>query len=140
MSEESNTSGGKRSENQHAFDRTDSRSGDSGDCEPSDLRSVSDEEDLASDSDPDKGFGRWTLDLGLRKNWRSLCCLPTMAGANPDLPTLSRQDWEFLFRETLLFAHYQVQRLRWRGAHGGIMPDGYDPNSLASQHFLAFLP
>jgi hypothetical protein len=62
-----------------------------------------------------------------------------MVGAIPDLRTLSQQDWESLFQETLLFAHYQVQRLRWRGLHGGIMPDGYDPNSLASQAFLDLL-
>jgi hypothetical protein len=33
----------------------------------------------------------------------------------------AQEHWEFLFNHTLLFAHYQVQRLRWRGVHGGIM-------------------
>src|SRR3954464_3259106 len=80
-----------------------------------------------------------TLDLGLPKNWPTPCCSPTMVDANPHLRSLSPQDWEFLFRETLLFAHYQVQRLRWRGTYGGIMPDGFDPNSLAAQAFLDLL-
>src|SRR3954469_7747279 len=115
MSEESNSTNGKRPESQHAFGRTDSRSGESGD------------------------FGPWTLDLGLPKNWPTPCCSPTMVDANPHLRSLSPQDWEFLFRETLLFAHYQVQRLRWRGSYGGIMPDGFDPNSLAAQAFLDLL-
>src|SRR5436190_12129672 len=71
--------------------------------------------------------------------WPTPCCHPTMVDANPHLRSLSPQDWEFLFRETLLFAHYQVQRLRWRGSYGGIMPDGFDPNSLAAQAFLDLL-
>jgi hypothetical protein len=50
----------------------------------------------------------------------------------------AQEHWEFLFHHTLLFAHYQVQRLRWRGVHGGIMPDGYDANSLAAEAFLDF--
>ena len=69
--------------------------------------------------------------------WPTPCCHPTMVDANPHLRRLSPQDWEFLFRETLLFAHYQVQRLRWRGSYGGIMPDGFDPNSLAAHSISA---
>jgi hypothetical protein len=47
-----------------------------------------------------------------------------------------QQHWELLFHQTLRFAQYQVQRLRWRGAHGGILPDGYDAESLAAEAFL----
>jgi hypothetical protein len=57
----------------------------------------------------------------------------------PTSPQVSaHQHWGFLLQQTLLFAHYQVKRLRWRGAFGGVMPDGYDPNSIAAQAFLDF--
>src|SRR6516162_1755823 len=74
----------------------------------------------------------------LQLNRPGSCSLAPMAGANSHLRTLSQQDWEYLFQQTLLFAHYQVRRLRWRGAHRGVMPDGFDANSLAAQAFLDF--
>src|SRR5215831_1259916 len=57
---------------------------------------------------------------------------------SPRTVAVTPKHWEFLFHQTLLFAYHQVQRLRWRGTHGGIMPDGYDANSLAAEAFLEF--
>ena len=63
-----------------------------------------------------------------------------MAGTGPVVRTpLPQQKWEFLFHQTLLFADYQVRRLSWRGAADGLLPDGYDPNSLAAQAIFEFL-
>jgi hypothetical protein len=47
--------------------------------------------------------------------------------------------WEFLFQQTLLFAEYQVRRLRWRHQDDGILPGGFDPNSIAAQAIMEFL-
>jgi len=52
---------------------------------------------------------------------------------------LSAADWEVVFQKTLWFATYQVKRLRWRGDTDGILPDGYDPNSIAAQAIMEFL-
>jgi hypothetical protein len=41
--------------------------------------------------------------------------------------------WSLLLRRTTLFAAAQINRLRWRGATGGILPEGYDPESIAGQ-------
>ncbi len=63
-----------------------------------------------------------------------------MPAAGSNARTLPpQQNWEFLFRQTLLFAHYQVRCLYWRGDDDGLLPDGYDANSLAAQAFLEFL-
>ena len=63
-----------------------------------------------------------------------------MAGTGPDMRTLlPQQEWEFLFHQLVLFASYQIHRLRWRGATGGLLPDGYDANSLAAQAIFEFL-
>lgn len=40
---------------------------------------------------------------------------------------------------TLLYATQRVARYRWRGAYGGVLPDGYDPNSLAAEACRQFL-
>ena len=46
---------------------------------------------------------------------------------------LSAEDWELVFQKTLAFADYQVRRLRWRHQCGGVLPCGFDPNSIAAQ-------
>ena len=59
---------------------------------------------------------------------------------SPFVPAaLSAENWEFLFQETLSFADYQVNRLRWRGQFGGVLPGGFDPNSIAQQAIIDFL-
>src|ERR1043166_2706708 len=114
MRKELITRNGKRSANQGA----DCGSVNSHDFGSPDVQSAPDEGGLASDSELDQDFVTSevlpTKEVGRTEKRPSLCCLPTMAGANPDLPALSQPDWEFLFQQTLLFAHYQVQRLRWR--------------------------
>ncbi len=52
---------------------------------------------------------------------------------------LSAESWEAVFQQTLSFADYQVARLRWRGQFGGILPGGFDPNSIAAQAIMEFL-
>ena len=52
---------------------------------------------------------------------------------------LSAKDWEVLWRQILSFAEYQVRRLRWRGQSGGVLPEGFDPNSIAAQAIMEFL-
>ena len=55
-----------------------------------------------------------------------------MRGANLE-ETLAEENWEQLLKQTVLFAAEQINRLRWRGARGGLLPEGYDPNSLAAE-------
>jgi len=52
---------------------------------------------------------------------------------------LSAENWEVVFQQTLLFADYQVRRLLWRGQIDGILPGGFDPNSIAAQAIMDFL-
>jgi hypothetical protein len=60
-----------------------------------------------------------------------------MSTVAPESPVPSTApDWDALFKQTELFAANQVSRLRWRGAVRGLLPDGYDPNSIAAEAFL----
>src|SRR5436309_13421019 len=52
---------------------------------------------------------------------------------------LSAADWEVVFQQTLLFADYQVRRVRWRHQIGGVLPEGFDPESIANQAIMDFL-
>ena len=52
---------------------------------------------------------------------------------------LSAESWEVVFQQTLRFANYQVNRLRWRHQFGGVLPGGFDPNSIAAQAIMDFL-
>ncbi len=52
---------------------------------------------------------------------------------------MSAKDWEVVFQQTLLFADYQVRRVRWRGQVGGVLPQGFDPESIANQAIMDFL-
>jgi len=67
--------------------------------------------------------------------------LKTMRGPAPDVvrPSLPAEKWEFLFQQTVRFAEYQIERLRWRGDYGGVLPQGYDANSIAAQAIMEFL-
>ena len=63
-----------------------------------------------------------------------------MTGSCPDVCTLLPEgQWEFLFQNTLRFAQYQIDRLSWRGEPGGILPDGFDANSIAAQAIMDWL-
>ena len=53
--------------------------------------------------------------------------------ACPNTATLDR---DRLLSQTVLYATKQVDRLRWRGDPGGVLPLGYDPNSIAVEAFL----
>jgi hypothetical protein len=54
-------------------------------------------------------------------------------------PPATADFWEILLRQTICFAEYQVNRLQWRGQFGGVLPEGYDPNSSAAQAIIEFL-
>jgi len=56
---------------------------------------------------------------------------PEHNGAGP--PEHEAPDWERLLRETEEFAQFQIDRLFWRGKKGGVLPDGYDANSIAAE-------
>jgi hypothetical protein len=63
-----------------------------------------------------------------------------MTGTRPDARNLlPEEQWEFLFQKTLRFAQYQIDRLPWRGEPGGILPDGFDANSIAAQAIMDWL-
>jgi hypothetical protein len=47
--------------------------------------------------------------------------------------------WSLLLRDTIRFAEYQVQRLCWRGEFDGLLPGGFDANSIAAQAIHDFL-
>src|SRR6266576_6468189 len=56
---------------------------------------------------------------------------PEHNGGGP--PEHEAPDWERLLRETEEFAQFQIERLFWRGKKGGVLPDGYDANSIAAE-------
>jgi len=57
-----------------------------------------------------------------------------MTEPNLQPPQPQEQDtWDRLLKQTELFAAGQAAVRWWRHAHDGVMPDGYDPNSIAAQ-------
>src|SRR4051794_31582883 len=63
-----------------------------------------------------------------------------MTGGQPHSDfVLSMDLWCLLFNQAHLLAAKYVSRLRWRGTFGGVLPDGYDAESIASQAVLDFL-
>ncbi len=42
-------------------------------------------------------------------------------------------DWALLLKQTEEYAARRIQRLAWRGDTGGVLPDGYDGNSVAAE-------
>src|SRR6266446_1517832 len=57
---------------------------------------------------------------------------PSLHHSNPD-------NWELLFNQTVLYAAVHVGRWHWRGSIGGVLPDGYDPNSITDEAIAEFL-
>jgi hypothetical protein len=56
-----------------------------------------------------------------------------MADLSPELrEALLREDWDLLYKQLLVFAQSQLNRLMWRGSKQGLLPDGHDANTIAS--------
>jgi hypothetical protein len=74
-------------------------------------------------------------------SWPRLCCFPAMTGASRALEpaALSAENWEFLLNRTILYATGHVNRWRWRGSFGGVLPDGFSPNALAAEAIAELL-
>jgi len=63
----------------------------------------------------------------------------TGASSPSEISAVSAEVWEEIFHEALLFAEYQVRRCLWRGRKGGLLPEGFDANSIAAQAIMEFL-
>jgi len=57
----------------------------------------------------------------------------------PSMNSGAADFWHNIFQQTLAFADYQIARLQWRGQPNGVLPHGYDANSLAAQAILETL-
>ena len=55
------------------------------------------------------------------------------AGQLGSTPVLTEDIWRLLFTQAFLFATKYINRLRWRGSYGGVLPDGLDAESIADQ-------
>ncbi len=89
-------------------------------------------------------FGIWDFEaswsLELSPNWFTLCSFPGMTGSRPhSSPVLTEDLWQILFTQAFLFATKYINRLRWRGTFGGVLPDGDDAESIAAQAVTDFL-
>jgi hypothetical protein len=63
-------------------------------------------------------------------------------GASYDSPRMLNKEfkpWEYLLQKTILYAATHVTRWHWRGSPDGVLPDGFDPQSIASQAIADFL-
>jgi len=71
----------------------------------------------------------------LHYNWIDLCSITVaMSGPAPPVsPALSADEWLRLLKEMERFANSQLQQHRWRGRLGGVLPDGFDAPSVASE-------
>ena len=47
-------------------------------------------------------------------------------------------DWHHLLRHTHIYAASHINRWLWRGSIGGILPDGFDPSSIAAEAVHSF--
>jgi len=54
------------------------------------------------------------------------------------LPTPSI-NWRFLLNHTILYSFNHVNRWRWRGDLGGVLPDGFDASSVAAEAIYLLL-
>ena len=62
-----------------------------------------------------------------------------MQGADAANEAFPLKSWDQVFREALDYAQIQVAPLHWRTARGGVLPHGYDSNSIAAQAILDVL-
>ena len=68
------------------------------------------------------------------------CPSPDPARQNSGAPVPQPAvDWNLFLEQTVLYATYQIGRLRWRGDPGGVLPFGYDANSIAAEAILELL-
>jgi len=49
------------------------------------------------------------------------------------------EDWETLLPELIEFAKGEIRRRKWRGSRSGVLPEGFDDNSVASEVVMAAL-
>src|SRR5258708_26712699 len=49
------------------------------------------------------------------------------------------EDWETLLPELIEFAVGEIRRRKWRGSKSGVLPEGFDANSVASEVVMAAL-
>ena len=52
---------------------------------------------------------------------------------------LGWEEWETLLPELIEFAKGEIRRRRWRGSPFGVLPEGFDANSVASEVVQAAL-
>ncbi len=52
---------------------------------------------------------------------------------------LRYEDWETLLPELIEFAKGEMWRRKWRGSKSGVLPEGFDANSVASEVVMAAL-
>ena len=46
---------------------------------------------------------------------------------------LRQEDWKLLLPGVVSFAKQEIRRRRWRGKRSGVLPEGYDANSIAAE-------
>ena len=56
-----------------------------------------------------------------------------------EIPSPLSSAWPSFLQGTSAFAEQQIRRLKWRGLDNGVLPEGYDANSVAAQAMLEFL-
>jgi len=49
------------------------------------------------------------------------------------------EDWETLLPELIEFAKGEIRRRKWRGSRSGVLPQGFDANSVASEVVMVAL-
>ncbi len=59
-------------------------------------------------------------------------------GTLPRTTNLPDEVWDWLLKDSEGFARRQIKKYRWRGARGGVLPRGFDANSIAAQAVLEF--
>ena len=58
---------------------------------------------------------------------------------NLNLNPFTEDDWRFLLEKTETFAARELDRYCWREVSGGVVPGGYDANSIAAEAIAEFL-
>lgn len=52
---------------------------------------------------------------------------------------LQWENWKPLLKELVFFTEAQIRRRWWRGSHQGVLPEGFDANSVAAEVVLKVL-
>jgi len=81
----------------------------------------------------------WLLGLGCSWIWFTLCSFPGHGSQPHSRPVLTEDLWQILFTQAFLFATKYINRLRWRGPFGRVMPADDDAESIAAQAVPDFL-